>query len=191
MAILSSLNSIKAGLSILVDGEPYLVLWADFMRTAQRKPVMRTKLKNLINGKVMEKSFHPGDKVAEADLARGKASYLYKDDNNIYLMNSESFEQFSISLEQVGDKVKYLKEGSELEILYFNDNPITVALPIKLRLKVVTAPPGVKGDTAGNVTKKVILENGLEVDTPLFVKEGDDIIINTDSGEYVERAKEE
>jgi len=188
MAILPSLNSIKAGLSIMVDGEPHLVLWADFMRTAQRKPVMRTKLRNLINGKVTEKSFKPGDKVEEAELNRSTANYLYKDQKNIYLMDNKTFEQFSIPLERIGDKVKYLKDGSDLDVLYLNENPINVDLPIKMKFKVVSAPPGIRGDTAsGNVTKKIILENGLEIDAPLFIKEGDEIIINTETGEYVER----
>jgi elongation factor P len=188
MAILSSLNSIKTGLTIIVDGEPHIVLWADFMRTAQRKPVMRTKLRNLINGKVLEKSFKPGDKVEEADLANSTANYLYKDPNNIYLMDNKSFEQFSISLDRISEKVKFLKDGLDLNVLYFNGNPINVDLPIKMQFKVVSAPPGVRGDTAsGNVTKRVTLENGLEINTPLFIKEGDEIIINTGTGEYVER----
>lgn len=176
-------------MSIIVNGEPYLVLWADFMRTAQRKPVMRTKLKNLSNGKVLETSFHPGDKVEEADLERGVANYLYKDTDNIYLMDNKTYEQFSIPIDQVGDKVKFLKDGSDLDILYFSGKPINIDLPAKIKLRVVTAPPAIRGNTAsGNVTKKVTLENGLEVATPLFIEEGNEVIVNTDSGEYVERA---
>jgi elongation factor P len=189
MSILPSLNSIKSGMSIIINGEPYLVQFADFMRTAQRKPVMRTKLKNLTNGKVLEMSFHPGDKVEEAELDRGTANYLYKDDNNIYLMDNKTYEQFTIPAGQIGDKVKFLKESSDLDVLYFNGKPINIDLPIKLTLKVITAPPAIRGNTAsGNVTKKVVLENGLEVNAPLFIEEGNEIIINTDSGEYVERA---
>ncbi len=189
MPILSSLNSIKAGLNIVVDGEPYSVLWADFMRTAQRKPVMRTKLKNLINGKVVEKSFKPGDKVEEAELSRSVANYLYRDQNNLFLMDNTSYEQFSLPLDRLGEKVKYLKDGSDLEVLSFGNQPINVDLPIKMKFKVISAPPGVRGDTAsGNVTKRVTLENNLEIDVPLFIKEDDEIIVNTETGDYIERA---
>ncbi len=187
MAVLPSLNSIRAGLSILVDSEPYLVLESDFMRTAQRKPVMRTKLRNLLTGRVLEQSFKPGDKVEEADMTRIKASFLYMDDQ-AHFMNQETFEQFDFSRDSLGDKVGFLKDGVEVNILNFNGNPISVELPKKVALKVIEAPPGVKGDTAGNVTKQIKLETGITVNAPLFIKEGEEVVINTDTGQYVERA---
>lgn len=188
MPVLPSLNSIRAGLTILVDGEPYLVLESDFMRTAQRKPVMRTKLRHLITGRVLEQSFKPGDKVEEADITRLKANFLYADDKQAHFMNQETFEQFDFPLSALGDKLHYLKEGQEVSILNFNGSPINVELPKKVVLKVIEAPPGVRGDTAGNVTKQIKLETGLTVNAPLFIKEGEEVIINTDTGEYVERA---
>lgn len=188
MAVLPSLNSIRAGLTILVEGEPYLVLESDFMRTAQRKPVMRTKLRNLLTGRVLEQSFKPGDKVEEADMSRLKANFLYKDDKQAHFMNQETFEQFDFPLASLEDKTNYLKEGLEVNILNFNGNPINVEMPKKVTLKVTEAPPGVKGDTAGNVTKQITLETGLVANAPLFIKEGEEIIINTDTGQYVERA---
>jgi elongation factor P len=188
MAVLPSLNSIRAGLSILVDGEPYLVLESDFMRTAQRKPVMRTKLRHLTTGRVLEHSFKPGDKVEEADISRVKASFLYADDKQAHFMNQETFEQFDFSLDALADKIAFLKEGLEVNILNFNGNPIAVELPKKVALKVIEAPPGVRGDTAGNVTKQIKLETGITVNAPLFIKEGEMVIINTETGDYVERA---
>lgn len=187
MAVLSSLNSIRAGLSILVDGEPYLVLESDFMRTAQRKPVMRTKLRNLLNGRVLEQSFKSGDKVEEADMTRVRANFLYMDDQ-AHFMNQETFEQFDFPKSGLVEKIGFLKDGLEVNIINFNGNPITVELPKKVNLKVIEAPPGVKGDTAGNVTKQVKLETGITVNAPLFIKEGEEIVINTDTGQYVERA---
>jgi len=187
MSVLPSLNSIRVGINILVNEEPYQVLEASFMRTAQRKPVMRTKLKNLLNGKIIEQSFKPGDKVEEADMSKTKASFLYMDDQ-CHFMNQETFEQFDFPRESLVDKIGFLKEGLEVNILNFNNNPINVEMPKKVTLKVIEAPPGVRGDTAGNVTKQIKLETGLTVNAPLFIKEGEDVIINTDTSQYVERA---
>jgi elongation factor P len=190
MSVLPNLNSIKVGLRILWNGEPYLVVTSNFVRMQQRKPVMQTKLKNLITGKVLEYSFHPGDNVEEADLERTKASFLYKTENEACFMDSSSYEQFSLELSTVADKVKYLKEGDEVEVLKFENRPISLEIQKKLTLKVISAPPGVKGDTAGgNVTKEAELENGLMARVPLFINEGDSVVINTDTGDYVERAK--
>ncbi len=188
MAVLPSLNSIRNGLSILVNDEPYLVLESSFMRTAQRKPVMRTKLRNLLNGKVFEQTFKPGDKVEEADMARIRANFLYADDTGCHFMNQESFEQFDFSREALGGQVGYLTDGVEVNILNFNNQPINVELPKKVKLKVVETPPGVKGDTATGGAKQAKLETGLTINVPLFIKNDEMIIVNTETGDYVERA---
>lgn len=149
---------------------------------------MQTKLRHLITGRTLEVSFHPGESVQEADLERVKANFLYRDHQGSHFMDNVNFEQFAFSDETLGVKKDYLREGIEVEILKFNNNPINVEIPPKVRLKVTSAPPGVKGDSAGGVTKEIILENGLTVKAPLFIKEGEDVIVNTDTGEYVERA---
>ena len=187
MSVLPSLNSIRVGINILVNEEPYQVLEASFMRTAQRKPVMRTKLKNLLNGKIIEQSFKPGDKVEEADMSKTKASFLYMDDQ-CHFMNQETFEQFDFPKDKLGDGVKFLKEGIEVSILNFNNEPVDIELPKKVTLKVTDSPPGVKGDTAGNASKQATLETGLVVNVPLFSKTGEEIVVNTDTGDYVGRA---
>ncbi len=187
MATLDSLNSIRVGSYILYNNEPYQVMTANFMRMQQRKPVMQTKLKHLITGKVVEYSFKPGDKLEEPDLEKRKADYLYKDPTGIYFMDTVSFDQFSINAEVLEEKALLLKEGTQVDVVYFNGNPITVSLPPKIDLRVISAPPGIKGDTAGNVTKQVELETGLSIAAPLFVKEGDTIRINTETVSYVER----
>ncbi len=190
MATISTLNDIKKGLNINWQGEPHVVLEANFVRMQQRKPVMQTKLKNLVTGKVIEYSFKPGDKVETADLQRAKANYMYKDNDSAYFMNNETYEQFSIPLEQLGNKIDFLKEGTDCDVLYFEDTPINVDIPIKVKLKVTQAPPGVRGDTAStNITKPVTLETGAVINAPLFINQGDEIIINTEKEEYVERAK--
>lgn len=187
MAVLPSLNSIKVGLTILFNNEPYQVLTANFVRMQQRKPVMQTKLRSLTNGKVLEYSFKAGEKVEEAELERKKCDYLYTDQTGVYFMDTESYEQFAIDPNLLGGRVKLLKEGMQADVLYFNEQPITVSLPPKVNLTVISAPPGIKGDSAGGVTKQVTLETGLVVSAPLFVKEGDTIRVSTETLEYTER----
>ena len=186
--MISSLNDIKQGLAINYNNEPYLVMESNFVRMQQRKPVMQTKLKNLISGKVLEYSFKAGEKVEEADLVRKKVNYLYKSGEEYNFMDNDSYEQFSLSSEQIGKKGFYLKDGTEVTLLFFNEVPINLEIPPKMNFKVTSAPPGVKGDSAqGRVNKLAILENGMEIGVPLFVKENDIIKINTETGEYVER----
>lgn len=190
MATLSNLKDIRVGLRIDIDGQPFQVLWADFMRTAQRKPVMRTKLRNLISGQVLEKTFKPGDKVQEADLEHSKANFMYREGDTFHFMDNASYEQFSFEKASIGDIGNYVKENSDVDVLLFNGKPVSISLPPKVVLTVVEAPPGVKGDSASNVTKKVKVETGYEVAVPLFIKEGDKVRVNTDTGDYVERANE-
>lgn len=188
MSILSSMTEIKPGVVLLYNGEPYVVQWSNFMRMQQRKPVMQTKMKHLVSGKVIEYSFKPGETIEAADLERIRVSFLYHDHEGSHFMENENYEQFSFSDELLGVKAKFLKEGMEVQILKFNGNAINVDLPPKVEMKVTSAPPGVRGDSAqGSVMKECILENGLMVRTPLFVKEGDVVKVSTDTGEYVER----
>ncbi len=187
MSVLPSLNSIRIGITILMNGEPYQVLTANFVRMQQRKPVMQTKMRNLINGKVLEYSFKAGERVEEAELEKTKADYLYTDPSGVYFMDTKSYEQVSIDTETLGDKTKLLKDGTSVDILSFNGRPITVSLPPKIDLKVTSAPPGIKGDSSGGVTQAITLETGLVIQAPLFVKEGDVVRVNTETIEYVER----
>ncbi len=188
MAIIPNLNGIKKGASIIYEGAPYVVVEANFVRMQQRKPVMQTKMKNLLNGKMAEVNFHPGDKVAEADLQKKKVEYLYNDGNNFYFMTNDDFEQFNLSKEMVGHLANYMKDGDRVDVLYFAGNPVSISLPTKVELKVVSAPEGVKGNSAqGRVMKTAELETGVNIQVPLFIKEGDMIRINTETEEYCER----
>ncbi len=187
MSVLPSLNSIKVGLNILVGEEPYQVQTANFVRMQQRKPVMQTKMKNLINGKILEYSFKAGERVEEADLERAKGDYLYTDQSGIFFMDSSTYEQIAIDASFLGERTKLLKDGMQVDILYFNGKPITISFPPKVEMRVTSTPPGIKGDSASNVTKQATLESGLTVNVPLFVKEGDIIRVNTETLEYTER----
>lgn len=182
------ISDIKAGKNILWEDAPYVVLSAEHSKTGRAGAVLRTKLKNLLNGSVLEKTFNGSDKVNEADMSKSKAQYLYPDQTGFVFMDMSSYDQFTLDKEVIGEAYLYLLEGTEVNVLNFNDTPVNIELPIKVTLTVVEAPPGIKGDTAGTGGKVVTMETGLKISTPLFVNEGDKIIINTEKGEYVSRA---
>ena len=171
----------------MYNNEPWQIIWSNRMRTAQRKPVMQTKLRNIITGKVIEYSFKFGEKVEEADVTREKASFLYADAEGTHFMNQETFETIDMPKEVTEEQEQFLKEGLEVTIVRFNGKPVSVELPIKVEYKVVEAPPDVKGNSGGNITKPVKLETGLTVNAPMFIKEGETIRVSTVTGEYVER----
>lgn len=141
------LNDLKLGTVILYNKEPFQVIWSNRMRTAQRKPVMQTKLRNVITGKVMEYSFKFGEKVEEADVTREKANFLYADESGTHFMNNETFETVDMPKEVTQEQENFLKEGMEVQILRFNNKPVSIDLPIKVELKVTEAPPNVVGNS--------------------------------------------
>ncbi len=183
-----SISDIKSGKNIILNGIPFAVLYHEHSKTGRAGSVLRTRLKNLANGTVLEKTFQGSEMAEEADITKTKAQYTYRENDVYNFMDNENYEQFSLSKEALGDNVSYLKEGTEVTLLNFNDGPINVELPVKVTLEVTDAPPGIKGDTVSTGGKVVTLETGLKVSTPLFVKVGDKIIVNTERGEYVSRA---
>ena len=183
-----SLNEIKTGKVIEISGEPYVVIKTDHHKMGRGGAVLKTKLKNLISGSVLDKTFQGNDKAEAASTEKKQANFMYKDDNEAYFMDNESYEQFSLSLARIGGKKNYLKDGVDVDVLYFNNQPVAIELPAKIVLKVISAPPGVKGNSTGSVTKQIELETGVKISAPLFVNEGDMIKVNTETGEYAERA---
>lgn len=181
------LSDIKSGKNIVLDGTPFAVLYHEHSKTGRAGAVLRTRLKNLFTGAVLEKTFQGYDKVEEADISKSKAQYLYKEGNSYAFMDNESYEQFNLSSDVLGDAVNYLIEGTEVLVLNFNGLPINIELPVKITLKVVEAPPGIKGNTVSTGGKMVKLETGFSLSVPLFIKEGEKIIVNTERGEYVGR----
>ena len=182
-------SSIKVGTVVKHNDAPFVIMTASRNKTAMRKAYLITKMRNLIDGSVLEKTFTQGEKIEEADLERSKGQFLYKDENNAYFMDLNTYEQFSLPLADVSEQLQFLKEDFEIDILYFEGKPVSIKPPIKVKLKVTDAPPAVKGNTSGNVTKTITLETGVEIDAPVFIEQGEDIIINTETGLYVERAK--
>ncbi|MGI5826863.1 MAG: elongation factor P [Patescibacteria group bacterium] len=183
-----SISEIKPGRVIKINNQPYVVTKTDHHKMGRGGAVLKTKLRNLIDGRVLDQTFQGVQQAEEAETETKKANYLYKDAEQVFFMDNESFEQFSLDLESIGDQAKFLKDGTDVSVLYFEGKPVTIELPIKMEFKVVSAPPGVKGNSAGNVNKQVEIETGATISVPMFINEGDIIRINTESGDYVERA---
>lgn len=186
------MSTIRKGKVIKFNDAPYLILTTDHSKTAQRRPVLRTKMRNLLNDAVLEYSFAQSEKAEEADLERGKpAQFLYKDDEKAYFMDQTSFEQFELPVEAIADVLKLLPEGKDVMFMAFEGRPVTLDLPPKMDIKVIEAPEGVKGNSQGRVMKTATLETGSEIQVPMFINSGDTIRVSTDTGEYVERVNEE
>ncbi len=182
-----SFTGVKKGKTIVLDGDPYLVVSSNFMRKQATRPVMRSVLKNIKTGQTREHTFQQADKVDEADVQRASHQYLYSTGDSFTFMNQETYEQVELSDSLVGDMSGFLLEGEVVDVVMFDGTPIGLELPIKVERKVISAPPGVRGDTSTNVMKEVVIEGGTIVKAPLFIKEGDILRIDTRTGVYVER----
>ena len=189
-------NEVKPKKFVIFEGAPYEVLSSHVFRKQQRKPVNQTKMRHLITKKVLEHSFQVSDKVEEADLRKKEIKFLFSKPNRqqgiteFWFADPENpAERFMLPEEMIGDQTKFIKSDMIVEALLFNDEIISVKLPIKVELEVVEAPPSIKGDTATGGTKQVKLETGAMINAPLFVNVGEKIVINTETGEYSERAK--
>lgn len=182
-----SVAQIKPGVAIIIDGEPYVVTKSEFSKQARQGGTNKTTLRNLKTGANIQQTFGGNDKVEPADLSKGRCQYLYSDGSSCHFMHNETYEQFEISDEMLGDNKGYLLEGGEASVLFFEGTPIGVEVPPKVELKVVQTNPGVKGDTAQGGSKPAKLETGITISVPLFVNEGDTIRVNTAEGTYVER----
>lgn len=182
------LTDIKNGKKILWEGEPYVVLEYQHSKMGRAGAVMRTKLKNIITGAIIEYTFQDKDKFEEVETVKSTAQYLYREGDEYQFMDSESYEQFGMDAGTLGDSAKYLVEGTEVTVLRYDGRPINVELPVKMEFEVKDAPPGIKGDTASGGDKVVTLENGMPLTVPLFINAGDRVIVNTEKGSYVSRA---
>ena len=173
---------------IVLDGEPWEVLDAHVFRKQQRKPVNATKLKNLITGRVTERSFHVSEKVEEAEIESRDVKYLYENRGEFWFCESnDPSKRFKIEENLIGIQSKFIKKDSIVQALSFDDKIIGMKIPIKIDLKVIEAHPAVKGNTAQGGTKVVKVETGVELQVPMFIKEGEVIRINSETGEYTER----
>ncbi len=187
---MANLTDIRTGSVVKVNGDPYLVTQNQFMRKDASKPVMRTKLRNLITGNSLDKTFLAGESFEFAEIERKKCQFLYGDDSSAHFMDNDNYEQFELDTKTIEDILRYLKDDTEVYVTFYEGKPIGVQPPVKVTLTVTSTVPGVKGDTAQGGTKPATLETGVSINVPLFVKEGDKLIINTETGEYDSRSSE-
>lgn len=191
MALIGA-GELKRKMMIKVAGEPFSVVDVMFASPSARgaSTMVRTRLRHLLTGAVLEKSFKTGEKFEEPDVAFAPASFLYADGEGFHFMDEESFEQFILPAEQLGDDRGYLKDGVSVQVLKYNGEAVALELPQFVELMVAQTEPGIKGDTAGGGrdTKPATLETGIQVRVPLFIKEGERIRVNTQTGEVAGRA---
>lgn len=182
-----SITDLKKGTVINLDGSPYKVLQYDHSSMGRGGAVVRTKLRNLADNSVLSKTFRGNDKIEPADIAPVTAQFLYSDGEQAHFMRSDNYEQVGLPIESIDEDLQFIKEGMEISLLYHDQSPITHELPIKVELEVEEADPGIRGDSASNVSKQCRLETGAQVQVPLFIEAGDKVRIDTRSGEYIER----
>ena len=183
-------SDLKKGIIIKYNNELWLVADAQHCKMGRGGAFVRTKIRSIKSGKVIDNTFKTGESIEVEELRKKKMQYLYKEGEMYNFMDPKSYEQVALSRDIVGGSAEYLKEGLELDIFYHDESPITIELPIKITYEVTEAAEAIRGDSAsGRVTKEVVLENSLTIQAPLFIKQGDKIIVNTETGQYVERKK--
>lgn len=181
-------NDIKNGMTLLIEGQIYQVI--DFLHVKPGKGAafMKTKLKNLRTGGTLEKTFNTSLKFEKANLSKTNAQYLYTSGDTYCFMNMETYEQIEISKDQIGDDAKFLKENLNIDLTFYEGELLGISLPDKIEYKVTKTEPAVKGNTTNNATKDAEVETGMTVRVPLFIEEGENIVISTKDGKYVSRA---
>jgi len=182
-----STSDFRNGVNLKVDGAPCQVIWFQHHKPGKGGAVMRVKLRNLENGTITETTFKSGVKFDEVSVTREKKQFLYAAANDYFFMDMSSYEQLTVQKDKLGDSVKFLKPDQEVEALYIDGKFLTIDLPSNVELKVMSTVPGIRGDSVSNLVKPATLETGVEVQVPLFIKEGDVVKISTTTGEYVER----
>jgi elongation factor P len=183
-----SAGDFRNGVTFEMDNNIFSVVEFQHVKPGKGAAFVRTKLKNVITGAVVEKTFSPTDKFPTAYIERREMQYLYSDGELYYFMDKETFEQLPINAETLGDNFKFVKENTDVKVLSYKGSVYGVEPPLFVELQVTQTDPGFKGDTATNVTKPATLETGAEIKVPLFINEGDMIRVDTRTGEYMERA---
>ena len=184
-----STSEFRNGLVIRFEGELYTMVEFQHVKPGKGGAFVRTRLKNVKTGRVLDRTFRSGEKVEDIRLEKRTAQFLYKGDGEFIFMDTTTYDQISVSDKVVGGAAKFIKEGMEVEILFHGKEPIGVDVPIFVELKVVKADPGVKGDTASGGSKPATLETGAVIQVPLFLEEGEIVKVDTRTGSYVERVK--
>lgn len=182
-----TITDLKPGRAVSLDGEPFIVMAAQFGRKSQSQANMQCKLKNLKTGAIVARNFQGSEKIEPADVGYRHVQYLYAGQGTRAFMDLETYDQFELPDDTVGDGVKFMVDGMEVDALMYEEKPIGIKLPVSVVLEVVETSPGLRGDTAQGGDKPAKLSSGATINVPLFIKEGDKVKVNTESGTYVER----
>jgi len=184
-----STSDFRKGLTIEIDGQPYVVVDYQFVKPGKGNAFTRTKLKHLLTGSMVDTNIRSGEKMTRANTQEHEMSFLYQDGDNYTFMNTENYEQTTMTAEMLGGATDYLVENTVVKVLFYNERPIGVDLPNFVELEIVHCEPGIKGDTATGATKPATLSTGAIINVPLFVNQGEWIRIDTRSANYMERVK--
>jgi elongation factor P len=182
-----STTDFRKNLKIEIDGEPYTIVDFQHVKPGKGNAFVRTKIKSLVTGRVLDKTYRSGDKVDKPDLEATDAQYLYSDGEHYHFMNTKTYEQFPVSKDNMGGVESFLREETIVVLLIHNGKPLSIELPNFVELTVTEAEPGIKGDTASGAQKPVTLETGFQVNVPLFINNGDVLKIDTRTGSYSEK----
>ena len=187
MADIYDINSVRKGNKLDIDGEPYLVVGVDFRKPGKGTPSTEVKMKNMITGAVITRTYKSGEKLNAADIEEREMQYLYAEGEHLVFMDNATYEQTTIDAHALDENRGFLLDNTNVQVMFFNGRPIGVELPTFIEMSVVETEPGFKGDTANNVMKAAKLQTGVSVQVPIFINEGDIIRIDTRTGEYAER----
>jgi len=180
-------SDFRKGLALKYNGETFILVNYQFVNPGKGSAFTRAKIKNVKSLKVNEVTFKSGENIEEANMEYKRSQYMYNDGKEYNFMDNNNYEQFAMSAELVGEQGQFMMDGGEVVVVFVDNLPVSLQLPPKMDFKIIDAPPGVKGDTATGGTKQATIETGAKVNVPLFIKEGDYVRVNTDTGEYVER----
>jgi elongation factor P len=186
-----STNDFRPGITVLIDGEIYMVLEAQHVKLGRGGAHVRTRLKHLLSGNVIERNFRAGEEFEQAIVERRPFQFLYRQGDEFVFMDMETYDQVTLTVDQVGDAAQFLKDGAEVTLIFHEERPLLVELPTTVELTVTETDPGVRGDTASGGTKPARLETGAVIQVPLFINVGDVIRVDTRTGRYVERVRTE
>ena len=180
-------SQFRNGLKIELDGNPFVITYFQHVKPGKGGAFVRTKIKNLLNGRVLEKTFRSGEKCEEPDIRENRMQYLYADGDSLVFMDTTSYDQTPIAATVVGDDIDFLAENAEADVLFWKGEPVNIDIPAFVEAEVTKSDPGLKGDTSSGASKPATIATGATIQVPLFIKEGDTIRVDTRTREYVER----
>ena len=182
-----NVGELRKGIKVEIDGDPYEILELNFVKPGKGQAIYKTRLKNLLKGTIIDRNYRSGDSLPSADVQKTNGQYSYRDTTGYVFMDNNSYEQYTLPVESVEEKMRFLREGDTVDILLYNGNVIDMSPPQHVVLLITYTEPAARGNTATNVTKAATVETGAEIQVPAFIREGDKVKVITETGEYVER----